>query len=360
MADPAPADGTRCDSKPYDSTPRQDVETADRRGAFVRSSRSATVREFGFELSLCASLEREREAVVSRQLGAGIHGRRVIDTVLVTPGPDFGARAAITAETIPEAAIGSDVGPGRARRPGEAFDCSPEHATRTVERAVDLGFFERERRDGHTYVRQTVRYPEDWFDCLVGVENKPDLGRPGALETQLLTDITLAALDEVVLATASHVTGAHLNRIPDPVGVWEFDPETGERDVVRAPDRLPTDGYGVEIRDRRPARTRIAVVTPEEKARARRRLAERAYGKGWRSYDLPACGRVEPDADGLPYCPWKGRTIRPATDCGPACGGHDPADPPSLDCEGLRAQRTPWEPDPAGRRRRQAGLDRYS
>jgi len=318
------------------------------------------VREFGFELSLCATIEHEREAVVSRQLGAGVRGRRVVDTVLVTPGPAFGARATITAETIPGAAIESDVGPGRARRPGEAFDCPAERARRTVERAVDVGFFERERRDGHTYVRQTARYPDDWFDRLVGIENKPDLGRPGALETQLLTDVHLAVLDEVVLATASHVTGAHLNRIPDPVGVWEFDPGTGERDIVREPDPLSTDGYGVEIRDRRPARTAIAIVTPDEKGRARRRLAERAYGKGWRTYDLPACGRVDPDGDGLPYCPWKGRVVRRATDCGAACGGHDPADPPDVDREGLRARRTPWEPDPAGRQRRQAGLDRYS
>jgi hypothetical protein len=317
------------------------------------------VREFGFELSLCASLEREGGAVVSRQLGAGVAGQRVIDTVLVEPGPQFGERTAITTETIPPAAIESDAGPGRARRQADAFECRPERARAVVDRAVDVGFLERERREGHTYVRQTARYPKDWFDRLVGIENKPDLDRPGALETQLLTDVHLAVLDAVVLATASHVTGAHLNRIPDTVGVWEFDPETGHREVVRERGELPTDGYGVEILDRGPARTAVGVVTPGEKARARRRLAERAYGKGWRNYDLPACARVEPGADGLPYCPWKGRVVRPATDCGPACEGHDPADPPALDREGLRDRRTPWESDPAGRQRRQSGLDRY-
>jgi len=317
------------------------------------------VREFGFELSLCAALEREWEAVVSRQLGAGVAGQRVLDTVLVEPGPRFGERAAITAETIPPAAIESDAGPGRARRRGAAFDCRPDRARAVVDRAVEVGFFERERRDGHTYVRQAARYPEDWFDRLVGVENKPDLGRPGALETQLLTDVHLAVLDAVVLATASHVTGAHLNRIPDAVGVWEFDPETGHREVVREPQQLPADGYGVEILDREPARTAIEVVTPREKARTRRRLAERAYGKGWRTYDLPACARVDSGADGLPRCPWKGRVVRPATDCGPACDGHEPADPPALDREAVRARRTPWEPDPEGRQRRQSGLDRY-
>ncbi len=317
------------------------------------------MREFGFELSLCAALERECGAVVSRQLGAAVAGRRVVDTVLVEPGPEFADRAAITAETIPPAAIESDAGPGRARRRVDAVDCRPERARAVVDRAVDVGFFERERRGGHTYVRQTTRYPTDWFDRLVGVENKPDLDRPGALETQLLTDVHLAVLDEVVLATASHVTGAHLNRIPEEVGVWEFDPATGHREVVRGAGALPTDCGGVEILDREPARTAVEVVTAREKARARRRLAERAYGKGWRTYDLPACARVDPGADGLPYCPWKGRVVRPATDCGPACDGHDPADPPALDCEAVRARRTPWEPDPEGRQRRQSGLDRY-
>lgn len=317
------------------------------------------MREFAFELSLCAHLERAREAVVSRQLGAAVHGRRVIDTILVTPGPDFEARAAITPETIPGPAIESDVGRGRARFVGDAFDCRPERARAVVERAVEIGFFERERRNGRAYVRQTARYPEDWVDKLVGIENKPDLGRPGALETQLLTDVHLALLDEVVLATTSHVTGAHLNRIPEAVGVWEFDPETGERSVVREPSTLPTEGWGVEIRERQPARTVVETVTPDEKARARRRLAERAYGKGWRTYDPPACARVDPGDDALPRCPWKGQVVRPATDCGPACGGHEPADPPEVPADELRASRTPWEPDPEGRSRRQVGLDRY-
>ena len=317
------------------------------------------MREFAFELSLCAHLERAREAVVSRQLGAAVHDRRVIDTVLVSPGPGFEARAAITPETIPGPAIESDAGPGRARFVGDAFDCRPERARAVVERAVEIGFFDRERRDGRAYVRQTARYPEDWFGEVVGIENKPDLGRPGALETQLLTDVHLAVLDEVILATASHVTGAHLNRIPEAVGIWEFDPETGERTVVREPSPLPTEGWGVEIRERQPARTVIETVTPGEKARARRRLTERAYGKGWRTYDLPSCARVDPDDDGLPRCPWKGRVVRPATDCGPACGGHEPADPPAVGAEALRDRRTPWEPDPEGQSRRQVGLDRY-
>lgn len=316
------------------------------------------VQEFGFELSLAVHLERERETLVSRQLGTHVHGRRVMDIVCIEPGPEFDERTALTAETIPAAAIESDIGTGRTRYWKDAFDCHPDRARTVVEQAVECGFFERERHSGRTYVRQTARYP-DWFDRIVGIENKPDLGRPGDLETQLLTDVRLGLVDAIVLATASHVTGAHRNRIPEEVGIWQFDPETGECEVVREPTALPSDEPGVEIIDRRSARTEIQIATAEEIARARRRVAERAYGKGWRSYSLPACARIEPDEAALPYCPWKGRVVRPATECGPACGGCEPADPPEVDWDAVRATHTRWEPDPDGRTRRQAGLDRY-
>jgi len=314
--------------------------------------------EFGFELALAAHLE-PREAVVSRQLGTGVHSRRVMDLVCVEPGPAFEERVALTPEPVPPAAIESDVGPGRARYWKRAFDCHPQRAERAVTRAFACGFFERERRNGRTYIRQVARYP-DWFDRLVGIENKPDLGRPGDLETQLLTDVELGVLDAVVLATASHVTGAHRNRIPDEVGIWRFDPETGEREVLREPAQLPVDEPGVEICDRSSARTDVRIVSAEAKRRARRAVAERAYGKGWRTYGLPACAQVDPDERGLPYCPWKGRLVRPATECGPGCAGHEPAEPPAFDPDGLRAAHTPWEPDPDGRTRRQADLQRYS
>ena len=313
--------------------------------------------EFGFELALAAHLESD-EAVLSRQLGASVHGRRVMDLVRIEPGPEFERRVSLTAETIPPAAIRSDVGPGRARYWKEAFDCHPERAERATEAAIERGFFEREREGGRTYVRQATRYP-DWVGRIVGIENKPDLGRPGDLETQLLTDVELGLLDAVVLATASHVTGAHRNRIPDEVGIWRFDPETGEQRLLREPSQLPVEQPGVEILDRSSAQTEIRIASPEAKARARLALAERAYGKGWRTYEMPACARVDPDEDGLPVCPWKGRVVRPATECGPDCGGHDPAEPPAFDPAELRAARTAWEADPDGQTRRQVDLGRF-
>jgi len=317
------------------------------------------VTEYAFELALCRHLEAGRDGIVSRQLSTGVHGRRVMDVVCVSPGPEFDERTAITPETIPPAAVESDVGAGVATYWKEAFDCHPDRAAAAVERAVDCGFFERERHNGRTYVRQTARYP-DWYGRLLGIENKPDLGRPGALETQLLTDVELGLLDGVVLATASHVTGAHLNRIPDAVGIWRFDPDTGEHDVLREPAQLPTGDHGIEILDRSSARTEIRVATPEALRLARLRVAERAYGKGWRTYDLPDCERIEPDDAGVPYCPWKGRIVRPAVDCGPGCEGYEGGNGPAVDLGGIRAENSAWDPDPAGRRREQAGLDRFT
>ncbi|MFC6756840.1 MULTISPECIES: DUF5787 family protein [Haloarcula] len=313
------------------------------------------MREFGFELSLCGALEGD-ERLVSRQLGGHVHGRRILDTVLVAG--DIPARAAITSERIPTAAIESDVGTGRARYWKDAFDCHPDRAERAVELAVERGFFERERRRGRTYVRQTARYP-DWVERVTAVENKPDLDRPGDLEAQLRTDVSLALADEVVLATADYVTRAHLNRIPDAVGVWRFDPDSGEREVVREPTRLPVEEPGIERIEGHPGRTDVRAVTAAEKHSARTRLAERAYAKGWRTFDYPACAQCSPDEDGLPYCAWKGQPVRASEECGATCGGYEASEPPSVDTDARRAERSPWEPEPDGYRRRQSGLDRF-
>ncbi|WP_135666316.1 DUF5787 family protein [Halorhabdus rudnickae] len=320
------------------------------------------MREYAFELALCGALE-SKDRLLARQLGAHVNGRRIIDVVTVEPGPGFDRRASITAGTIPPAAIEAPVGPGAARRVKDVFpDIRPEQRRRLVDQAVEAGFFERKRRGGDPAVRQVCRYPAGWFDHLVGIENKPDLDRPGDLQAQLRTDVSLGIFDEVVLATASHVTGAHRNRIPEEVGIWRFDPETGEREVLREPDPLDPAEQGLEILDRQPGRSDIAIVTADEKQRARRRIAERAYGKGWRTFDLPACGRCDPDggpAVAVPYCEWAERIVDPASECGTDCPGHEPAEPPAMDRRRHRDERSAWRRDPDGQRRRQAGLDRF-
>ncbi|MDG5777450.1 DUF5787 family protein [Haloarculaceae archaeon H-GB1-1] len=321
------------------------------------------MREFDFELALCAHLEAERpDWLHARQLGASVEGRRIIDIACIEPGPEFETRTRLSPDRLPLLAVESDVGTGRACYWKDAFDCHPDSARAAMQRAVEAGFFERERRGGRTYVRQTTRYP-DWFGRIVGVENKPDLGRPGDLQTQLRTDVALGLFDEVVLATESYVTGAHLNRIPDAVGVWRFDPDDGEREVVREPTPLAPDDAGVEVLERGAARTDVAIATAAQKVRARRRLAERAYGKGWRTYAFPSCERASAGecagAEGLPYCAWKDRFVDAASECGDDCPGHDPAAPSTFDVEVERARRTPWEPEASGFAREQSGLDRF-
>lgn len=321
------------------------------------------MREFDFELRLCARLEDQGRGIVARQLGGSVAdpGGRVVDCVVVSPGREFARRAAITGETIPDAAIDSAVGTARARYWKEAFDCHPEHARRATERACEAGFFERERRGGRDYVRRTTAYPEEWFGELVGIENKPDLDRPGDLASQLRTDVALGLFDRVILATASHVTRPRLNRLPEAVGVWRL--ADGELTVVREATPLDPSAPGIEPLAEHPGRTDIAVVSPEAKARKRRRIAERAYGKGWRVGAFPACGACDPEggetAATTPHCRWKGRLVDPASECGPDCPGHEPIEAPAdPDLAAEREARTPWIADPAGPRR-QSGLDRF-
>jgi hypothetical protein len=319
------------------------------------------VREFAFELALCAHLEAESDWLPARQLGGAVAapGSRVVDVVGLAPGPAFDDRAAITSETIPPLAVESRVPVGEAVYWRDAFDCHPEHAREVTDRACEVGFFERERRGTREYVRRTVRYPADWFGDLVAVENKPDLGTPGDLDRQLRLDTALGLFDRVVLATESYVTGAHLNRLPEAVGVWRFDPETGEREVVREPTPLDPTVFGVEPVAEHPGRTEVAFVSPEQKAQKRRRIAERAYGKGWRTYDLPGCASAAVTDDGRPHCRHFDRVVDPASECGATCPGFEAADPPTCDGRALRAERTCWVADPPGVVRRQSGLDRW-
>ncbi|WP_254536208.1 DUF5787 family protein [Halomarina litorea] len=319
------------------------------------------MREFAFEMALCARLESEGH-LVARQLGTGTRGRRVVDTVVVDPGPEFDARTRITAEIIPDAAIAADVGTGRARFWRDCLDYSPEYAREVVDRAVEVGFFERERRGGREYVRQTTRYPEGWFSRLVGIENKPDLSSPGDLTTQLRKDVSLGVLDEVVLATESYVTGAHLNRIPEVVGVWRVDADTGEYEVVREATPLDSGAAGVEVVEETPTRTDVVVVPASEKPRLRRRVAERAYGKGWR-VSFPDCPHVEDrpvaGVGGVPFCPREGRIVGGPDPCSCASPTSDGPPAPAVDVDAHRARHSPWVRDPAGVAHRQSGLDRF-
>jgi hypothetical protein len=321
------------------------------------------VREYAFELAVCAGLEADRP--VARQLGASVArpGGRVMDVVAVEPGPEFDERARVTPDTIPPRVIEADVGVGRAVDWRTAMGGDADWLREAVDEAIAAGFLERERRDGRELIRQTVRYPDDWVGGLVGVENKPDLSNPGDLDWQLRVDVSLALFDRVVVATESYVTGAHLNRIPDPVGVWRVDPATGDREVVREARPLPVDEPAFEPVADRPLRTDVEPVSVADKRRLRRRIAERAYGKGWRPApeSFPPCVHGAATDDGRPYCARFDRPVDPDADCGAGagCEAFEPADPPAVDVDRCRDERSPWVREPPGARRRQSGLERF-
>nr|WP_303704315.1 DUF5787 family protein [Haloquadratum walsbyi] len=298
---------------------------------------------------------------MSRQLGAAVAhpGRRVIDICGVVPGSDFDTRSSITDTRIPERAVAGPAGVGTSVRRSNAIDGSPQTTEAAIEQAIAADFFTVENHSGHDHIRQTTRYPTEWFDRLIGIENKPDLTRPGDLTRQLRVDISLGLFNTVILATETHVTRAHLNRIPDAVGVWQFDSDTDDRTVIRQPAELKTETPGIELGSDHSDHTEVHPVSSKEKLRARRRIAERAYGKGWRNYTLPTCAHAETQPDGRPYCAKFDCVINPAQSCDTDCPEYTHAEPPDWDKNILRDTRSPWTHNPPGVRRRQSGLDRF-
>ncbi len=324
------------------------------------------MQEFGFELRLCAHLEDTTDQLIARQLGGGVTapGNRVLDVVCIEPGPSFPARTAITPETIPAPALRADVGVGTTTHWKDAFadfDLPPDRIQEVIDRAVEIGFFERERQNGRTQLRQTARYPTDWFDRILAIENKPDLDNPGDLHHQLRMDVAVRLADAVVVATESYVTKAHLNRIPKAVGVWRL--TSDELTVIRDPQPLPVQEPGIEIRDWHSARTDIEIVGTAAKRQRRRRIAELAYGKGWRTYEIPGCRQAcatEVGAiGGLPGCGYFDRLVNPAIECSPECPGFEAAPPPTIDLAVERDRTSPWVQEPEGIHRRQSDLETF-
>lgn len=329
--------------------------------SLISPPHASNQEEFAFELALCSHLETATEWVISRQLGAAVvhPGRRIIDICGVIPGSSFDTRSMITDERIPERAIAGPAGVGTSVRRSDAIDGSPQTTEAAIEQALAADFFTIEHQNGQEHIRQTTRYPTGWFDQIIGIENKPDLKRPGELTRQLQVDISLGLFDAVILATKTHVTRAHLNRIPDAVGVWQFDPDTADRTIIKQSTELATGTPGIELGSDQSDHTEIHPVSSEEKARARRRVAERAYGKGWRNYPLPSCAHAETQPDGRPYCAEFNCVINPAQSCDTECPAYTHAEPPRCNSDELRDERSPWHSDPPGVRHRQSGLDRF-
>jgi hypothetical protein len=307
--------------------------------------------EFHFELWTCEWAERcwrpegaDSPVVVARQLGT--HSRRW-DTVVVEVDPDGLRRRA----EFGERALDADLLDVVRHAPAEWLwyrEALPEpdypwrHVREAVHRAADRGVVETRREGNRIQLRRVRSYP-DWVERIVAVENKPDLDASAArdLAPQLERDVAMGLADEVWLATAAtgeRVEPALLEDLPPEAGILALDRDAGAADVLWYPRTLDVDRPGTRILERPSGdgRDRSAVrfeyVDPAWKRETRLVLAERAYGRGWRSYHetmRPDCRHFELRRDGralLPYCTAKGRP-QTSAECAGSCEAFAPEPP---------------------------------
>ena len=314
--------------------------------------------EFHFELRVCEWAERAwspeddaRPVVVARQLGIR---RRRWDTLIVEVDPEtFHQRARFGARTLD-----SDLLSVVRNAPAEWAwyrDALPEpdypwrYVRKAVHRAADRDLIETRRDGNRIELRRRWSYP-DWIRRLIAIENKPDLDATAARELtpQLERDVALGLADEVWLATAAtdeRVEPALLEDLPSEAGILVFDfdavgPHHGDRvaEVLWHPRTLAVDEPGTRILERPSggsgdlSAARFDYASPEWKAEKRLEIAERAYGRGWRSY----LDRMRPDCRSfelrreeralVPYCTAKGRT-QTSAECSGNCPEFAPEPP---------------------------------
>jgi hypothetical protein len=290
--------------------------------------------EFGYELLVCRYAELSwhpsdgaRPAIVSRQLGT--QARRW-DTVVIEVDPTaFAARRAFGERTIDSDLLHvvrhapADWGWYRDALPHPGYPW--RYVRQAVHRAAGRDLIEKRRRNNRIQLRRKRPYP-DWVERIVAIENKPDLDRSAAaaLADQLDHDVETALADEAWLATETtgeRVEPALLRAMPVEAGILATDFSAGvdgdAADVAWHPSDLSPAGRG--SRD-------------AETETRRLEIAERAYGKGWRSFHetmRPDCRHFELHHDGravVPYCAAKMK--RPtARECFGSCSSFAPEPP---------------------------------
>lgn len=309
--------------------------------------------EFGFELRFCAWAERawpptgsrHGTVVVGRQVGTR---RRRWDTVLVEADPDgLAARAAFGEDTLD-----SDLLDVVRYAPAEWAwyrDVLPDpgypwrYVREAIHRASDRGILETRRDGNRIEIRRIAPYP-DWVRRLIAIEHKPDLDASAAraLSDQLERDVAMGLADEVWLATRAtgdRVEPALLADIPVEAGVLVMSGgDDLDATVQWHPRSLAVEAPGTQILDRpgggahdRSA-ARFEYLDPSTKADRRIELAERVYGRGWRSYVetmRPDCRHFSVERRGsgyVPYCGAKQREQR-ARECAGSCPEFEPEPP---------------------------------
>lgn len=211
-----------------------------------------------------------------------------------------------------------------------------------VHEAADRGILEARKRDGRIECRRRFPYP-DWVERIIAIEHKPDLeaSAADALAEQLEYDVALGLADEVWLATQTtdeRVPPALVEAMPVEAGILSLDPEGLTAEVLWHPRPLEADQPGTRILERASgsrmdqSASRVEFVAGHEKQDLRRRIAERAYERGWRAVIdamRPDCRHFELAADTLthePYCAAKDRAQR-AAECRQSCASFEPEPP---------------------------------
>jgi hypothetical protein len=295
--------------------------------------------EFGFELLVCRWAEtswppesaRESPVLVSRQLGTQ---QRRWDTVVLECDPEgLAAR-----RQFGERELDSDLLHVVRNAPEEWAwyrDALPDpgypwrYVRAAVHRAADRGVVEKRRRGNRIEIRRIAPYP-DWLRRIVAVENKPDLDASAAraLAGQLEHDVETALADEVWVATestGSRVEPALLEDLPVDVGILTLSIDADGTGGLDDEPVASVEWYPSEV-------TPEGDGNDDEHRRRRLELAERAYGRGWRSYHetmRPDCRHFELRRFGralLPRCAAKDRS-QTAAECAGSCPEFEPEPP---------------------------------
>ena len=305
-------------------------------------------REFPFELFVCRYLERnwplvgslgdKQSLLVGRQLGT--QARRWDTIVVVTTEASVRQRARFGPQAFNQDLL-------RVLRNAPATfewyrDTMPQpgfpwrYVRAAVRRAADRDLIETRHRGGRLEYRRRWTFP-DWPDRIIVFENKPDLGAAAAddLAGQLQHDVALGLADETWVCTrptGDSVEPIILESIPVEAGIITVDPDRDTGTVEWYPRQLDVDGPGEQI-DHRSTEDATTVSRAWKQTR-RLELAERVYGRGWRSYVesmRPDCRHFSLEEHATGYLPWCSAKQRCQTqrECAGSCSAFEPEPPQS-------------------------------
>lgn len=305
-------------------------------------------REFPFELFVCrwlernwpleGSLEDDQTVIVGRQLGT--QHRRWDTLVVVTTQTALRKRAQFGPRALDQDLLRV------LRHAPPTFEWyrdaipTPEFPWRyvraAVRRAADRELVETRHHGRRLEYRRRWPFPE-WPERIIAVENKPNLDASAAdaLAGQLRHDVSLGVTDETWVCTRqtdAPVEPIVLESIPVEAGILTLDPATETGTVEWYPRQLAVTGAGEQINHR--AEGTPTTVSPEWKHTRRLLLAERVYGRGWRSYSesmRPDCHHFTLEEHGTGYIPWCGAKERCQSqrECAGSCPQFEP-EPPQL------------------------------